>query len=397
MSEDMQKRFDGALKRFVTAMKNEKPDRVPVRMYAAEFVAEYAGYNIQEVTHDYDKAFIATRKAAKELGWDATVPNMIYAWGGLVDHFGQKYYKLPGIELPTNVGFQYIEPVDEEGAYMKADEYDQLIESPTEFLANVWIPRISENLVGLGEPSTYRNNMAWLKGGISMMHYDAETGRNIGLLQSEAGTVCAVSGILKAPFDILADKLRGFRQVAYDTYRQPDKVLKAVEALTPYLFQNAMYYADPNENLPVGLWLHRGTLFSDEMYQKFFWPTLKEILIELYKNGHQTMWYGEGNWQQWLKYTKELPDGCIIYHVDQEDIFEAHKALGDKFCISGGIPNDLLAFGTPQEVKDCCKKIIQTVGKDGGYILDASAIMQNDAKVENVRAITEAALEYGVY
>jgi uroporphyrinogen-III decarboxylase len=397
MSKNMEKLYQEKLKRYVTAMNNKKPDRVPQRIIAAEFIAKYAGYTIQEITHDYNKAFEATRLCAKDFQWDATSVNAIYAWGGLIDHFGQKYYALPGIDLPTDVGFQYIEPVDEEGAYMKEDEYDQLIESPTEFLANTWIPRISENLVGVGECNTYRNNVAWLKGGIAMMHYFTELGNAVALLKSEAGCVFCLAGILKAPFDILADKLRGFRQVCYDVYKQPKKVLAANEALTPYLFQNAMFHADPNKQLPIGLYLHRGTYFSEDMYKKFFWPTLKEILVELYNNGHQTLWYGEGDWGRWKKYTAELPDRCIIYHVDHEDIFEAHKVLGDKFCISGGIPNDLLAFGTPEQVKEYCKKVITTVGRDGGYIMDASAAIGADTKIDNVRAMTEAIMEYGVY
>jgi len=396
MVEDMEKKYRDSFNRYIKAMKNEKPDRVPMRVLAAEFVAKYSGYTVQEVTYDYNKAYEATALCAKDFMWDAANPNQIYEWGGLIDHFGQKYYKLPGRELPPNIGFQYIEPVDEEGAYMKEDEYDRLIENPTEFLANVWIPRISSQLTDVGEPNTYRNNMTWLKGGIALMDYVQSFSYAFGLFK-KSGCAFALSGILKAPFDILADKLRGFRQVSYDVYRQPEKVLAACEALTPYLYQNAIYTADPEGKLPVGLWLHRGTLFSEDMYKKFFWPTLKEILIQLYKEGHQTLWYGEGDWQRWLKYTAELPDGCIIYHVDKEDIFEAQKALGDKFCISGGIPNDLLAFGAPSEVKEYCSKVIKTIGKDGGYILDASAIMQSDARIENVKAMTEATLEYGVY
>ena len=388
--------YEASFNRYVKAMKNEKPDRVPMRILAAEFVAKYSGYTVQEVTYDYNKAYEATALCAKDFKWDAANPNQIYLWGGIVDHFGQRYYKLPGRELSPDVGFQYVEPVDEAGAYMKEDEYNQLIESPTEYLANVWIPRISGNLSEIGQPNTYSNNMAWLKGGISLMTYIQSFSYAFELFR-KAGCCFAVAGILKAPFDIIADKLRGFRQVSYDVYRQPDKVLAACEALTPYLYQNALFTADPDNKLPVGLWLHRGTLFSEDMYKKFFWPTLKEILIELYKNGHQTMWYGEGNWQKWLKYTAELPDGCIIYHVDKEDIFEAHKVLGSKFCISGGIPNDLLAYGKPEEVKEYCKKVIQTVGKDGGYILDASAIMQSDASIDNVKAMTEAVFEYGEY
>jgi hypothetical protein len=61
------------------------------------------------------------------------------------------------------------------------------------------------------------------------------------------------------------------------------------------------------------------------------------------------------------------------------------------------LPNDLLAFGAPDEVRQFCKKLIDGVARDGGYIMDASAIMQNEPKVENIRAMTEFTREYGVY
>ncbi len=397
MEQDMEKLYEERLKRYVTALKNEKPDRVPIRIFAAEFTAKYAGYTSQEVTHQYDKAFRAVRKCSKDFNWDATVINMVYVWGGLVDHFGLRYYKLPGIELPPDIGFQYFEPADEEDAFMKEDEYDMLIESPTEFLANVWMPRISKNVEPIGAPITFRNNMAWLKGGISMMEYFQACGEAVELLKSECGTVSAIAGILKAPFDILSDKLRGFRQVSVDIYRQPEKVEAACEALMPYLLQNAMVTSDPNKQVPVTVWLHRGTMFSKDAYERFFWPTFKEIILKLWKNGIQTLLYAEGDWDKWIKHTAELPEKSIIYHVDKGDIFEIHKQVGEKFAISGGIPNDLLAFGSSDEVKDYCKKVIQIVGKDGGYIMDAGAIVQSDAKIENIKAITEATLEYGEY
>ena len=48
-------------------------------------------------------------------------------------------------------------------------------------------------------------------------------------------------------------------------------------------------------------------------------------------------------------------------------------------------------------MRDACRKVIEGVAQDGGYIMDASAIIQNDAKVANLRAMTEATREYGVY
>ena len=56
----------------------------------------------------------------------------------------------------------------------------------------------------------------------------------------------------------------------------------------------------------------------------------------------------------------------------------------------------LLHAGTPQEVKDYCKKLIDVVGKDGGLIIAPKSVL-DDAKPENVRAMIAFTKEYGVY
>ena len=61
------------------------------------------------------------------------------------------------------------------------------------------------------------------------------------------------------------------------------------------------------------------------------------------------------------------------------------------------VPNVMLTYGSPDEVKACCRKLIETIGAEGGYLMDASAIIQNDARIENLKAMTDATLEYGVY
>jgi uroporphyrinogen-III decarboxylase len=395
----MEKLYQERLDRYVTAMQNEKPDRIPIRPFAAEFAGAYAGYTCQEVTHDMNLAFEAVRKCAADFNWDAVVPNMVFVWTGLVDATGTKYYTKPGIDSPPDSAFQYLEPGQYEEPFMRENEYDMLIEDPTAYLANVWMPRISEDIVGIGEPSTYRNNLAWLKGGLGMLSYFAGLGDQAARLRAESGTVSAIAGALKAPFDIIADKLRGYRALCEDVFRQPDKVEKAVEALMPHMKFNALSGADPDKKVPVTVWLHRGSIpfLSPQVFERFYWPTLKQIIIDMFEIGHQTLFYAEGNWNPNLKYIAELPERSIIYHVDKGDVFEVHEAVGDKFCLSGGIPNELLAFGTPDEVRDYCKKVIDGVAKDGGYIMDAGAIIQQDAKPENMKAMTDFTVEYGVY
>jgi len=139
MSKSKEELYQERLKRYTKAMKNEKPDRIPIRPFVAEFTALYAGYTCQEVTHDYEKAFLAVRKCAADFDWDAIVGNMVYVWTGLTQAINLTYYAVPGIDIPPDVGFQYREPPEEE-AFMKSEEYDDLIKDPTGYLFNIWLP-----------------------------------------------------------------------------------------------------------------------------------------------------------------------------------------------------------------------------------------------------------------
>ena len=394
----MEELYAERLKRYTTALRNEKPDRIPIRPFVAEFAAKYAGFTAQEVTHDFEIGFEAARRCAVDFDWDAAVGNMVYVWTGLTQAIGLEYYAAPGIQIPPDTGFQYIEPPDEK-AHMRADEYDQLIEDPTGFLFNVWLPRVSGDVCAEGEVVTPRNNLSFLKGGMAMLSYFQSFGVQAERLRRESGTVSALAGILKAPFDIIADKLRGYKGLCFDLFRQPDKVQAACEALMPHLLHVAMSGAVPDRIVPVGLWMPRGCVpfLSPEQFVRFFWPTLKEIIEALWADGIQTLFYAEGDWNANLGLVATLPEGSIVFHADRGDINEIHAALGEKFCLSGGIPNDVLALGTPEEVRDRCRKVIDSVAKEGGFIMDACAIMQNDARVENVRAMTEFTREYGVY
>jgi hypothetical protein len=366
VNSDMERLYEERLARYVTAMRNEKPDRIPIRPFVAEFTAQYAGFTCQEVTHDFNKAFLAVRKCAADFDWDAVVANMVYVWTGLTQAIGLKYYGIPGIDLPADMPFQYKEP-PEEKAFMKADEYDELIKDPTGFLYNFWLPRVSADVSAAGEATTYRNHLALVKGGMAMMQYFSAFGPQIELLKTECGTVSAIAGILKAPLDILADKLRGYVGLCIDLTERPKKVLQACEALVPHLYHVALTTADPSKQVPVGFWMHRSCVpfVSPDQFESHYWPTLKPMVEELWRNGHQTLFYAEGDWDYHLDRFAELPDLSIVYHVDRGDIFEARRKLGRKFCISGGIPNDLLAIGSPDDVRSYCRKVIDGVADDG--------------------------------
>ena len=390
--------YQERLSRYVTAMRNERPDRVPIRPFVAEFTAKYAGYSCQEVAHDYTKAFEAVIRTAKAFDWDAVVPNMVYVWTGLAQAIGLRYYGIPGLGIPYDSGFNYIEP-SEDQAFMRADEYDALIADPTAFLYNTWLPRVSAEAAEPGRPNTYRNNLSLVKGAMAMLSYFYAFGPQIDRLRTECGTVSAIAGIFKAPFDILADKLRGYIGLTLDMHTQPQKVLQACEALMPHLCHIGLGTADPAKRVPIGFWMHRGCVpfINPKQFASHQWPTLKPIIEEFWKHGHQTLFYAEGKWHHHFDAFRELPERSIIFHCDQDDLFLAHRKLHDKFALSGGIPNVLLSFGTAEEVRGFCRRVLEEVAQPGGYIMDAGAIMQNDTSIENLQVMTATAREYGGY
>ena len=138
--------YSARLARYVTAMRNGMPDRVPLRPFAAEITAQYAGFTCQEVTHDYRKAFEAVIRCCRDFDWDAAVPNMVYVWTGLTQAAGLRYYGVPGIDVGPDVCFQYREPPSED-AFMQREEYDELIEDPDALpLRNLAAARLGRSL-----------------------------------------------------------------------------------------------------------------------------------------------------------------------------------------------------------------------------------------------------------
>lgn len=390
--------YQERLKRYTTALRNGKPDRVPIRPFVAEFTAKYCGMDCQQVTQNYELAFDAALRTAGELGWDAAVANMVYLWGAISQVLGTRYYAVPGVNLDRDTGFQYLEP-SEDDSFMQPDEYDALIADPTGFLLNVWIPRTNKRVSGPGQKATEAGNLAMLKAGIAVYKYFNAFPAQAQRMRREAGVVSAISGILKAPLDILADKLRGYVGLTMDLFERPDKVLAACEALSPHLLHTALSGADPDRNVPISIWMHRGCVpfVNPEQFQRFYWATLKPIVEAIWAQGVQTLFYAEGKWAYHWDAFLELPAGSIIYHCDRDDPIAARRKLGSKFAISGGVPNELLSYGTPEQVRARVRQVIDGAARDGGFIMDASAIVQNDATVENIVAMTEATLEFGQY
>jgi uroporphyrinogen-III decarboxylase len=144
--------------------------------------------------------------------------------------------------------------------------------------------------------------------------------------------------------------------------------------------------------------LHKGAdgFMSDEQYETFYWPTLKQVILGLIEAGCVPFPCAEGEYNSRLKYLTELPAGQTLWMFDQTDLVKAKEIIGNTICILGNLPASLLKVGRPEEVQEYCKKMIDTVGKNGGYIM-ANGSFIDEADADNLKTMIDFTREYGVY
>jgi uroporphyrinogen-III decarboxylase len=104
----------------------------------------------------------------------------------------------------------------------------------------------------------------------------------------------------------------------------------------------------------------------------------------------------EGDYTSRLEYLLELPKGKVLAQMDTTDMFKAKVVLKGHVCIRGNVPCSLLQIGTVQQVKDYCKRLIDEIGVDGGFIMSPRSSI-DEVKPENLMAMVEFTREYGVY
>ena len=215
----------------------------------------------------------------------------------------------------------------------------------------------------------------------------------------DVGCPVNAAGMLQAPFDAVSDFLRGMQGTMLDMFRQPDKLIQATEKILSRTLQTISAFPPPTEeDNRIFMPLHRGSdgFMSLKQFEKFYWPGLRTVILALVDAGYIPGIFFEGNWTARLEYLLELPRGKVLGHFDSTDIFRAKEILGGHMCIRGNVPSSILETGTPDDVKNYCKTLIDVVGKDGGLIVCPRSSM-DAAKPENLKAMIDFTREYGVY
>lgn len=414
-STEAEKAYEERVKRLIAVIKLEEPDRVPVICHSGFVPATYSGYTIKEVMYDSEKLTTAWNKYMDDFDHDVLPDAALVMSGEAMETVGAKMSKWAGCGLPDNASFQYVET-----EVLKADEWDYFENDLSDFNLRVMLPRTYK----AAEPFAQLPPLAMLGGyGIPMglgtfASPDVRSGfeafakaEKIGaewykaiLAIENRGLSMGLPNFFKfeiaagAPLDAIAAGLRGTRGTVMDMFQQPERIFsymeKQVEMANRFLRMMGISSGPPVRFIP----LHRGAdgFMSEEQFNTFYWPYLKRVVEGYVNEGLVPLLFAEGGYNSRLEIIRDLPAGGVIWYFDQTDLVRAKEILGDRACIMGNVPTSLMVTGSAGDVKDHCKKLINEVGKGGGYIL-APGATSDEAKTDNLRAMHEAAMEYGRY
>ncbi|MCP4752088.1 MAG: hypothetical protein GY866_14425 [Proteobacteria bacterium] len=406
-------------KRFNDAVSLKKPDRVPVvPLVAHYFPTKVKGVSNRDAMFEYDTFYKIFKEMTLELDIDMALNGQGLLPGKNMQALGLNQLEWPGGKLDDDLPFQFVEK-----EYMKADEYDEFLADPDGFtMTRIW-PRISKTLEPLGQtmipPLHWMSNgyLLTVLGGITVgnpqmiemleklvelgkaaMEYNSKSGNYVSEMK-ELGYPMSFGGMSEAAYDWVSDFLRGMRGIMLDMFRMPDKLLATIDLFVNMSLTIGIMGAQSTGNPRVFIPLHRGSdgFMSNEQYAKFYWPGLKTLITGLVDAGLTPVPFFEGDYTSRLEFLAELPKGKVAAHFDIIDRKKAKKIIGDTLCFWGNVPASLMVSGTPQQVKDDVKELIDIFGDNGGLIIDSSISIPDEAKLENVKAMVEAAHEYGVY
>lgn len=419
MTEQFSEKYKAKLKRLADATVLEKPDQVPIAGATLYFPAKYAGIDYHTMFYDNEKYAEAAERFALDFDWDGTCflrsfesvtlglslaasnPGVainvavasVLGGGFTHDILKDNYSSHPGRELHENDESQFII----KDTFMEIDEYDQFIENPFGFLSETIVPRVYNSLSNPGSADSIT----------SLVTLGQELGTTLQQVVSFTGRIVKADcppwyvALAPNPLDYLGAFVRNFDKLLIDLYRVPEKVKKICEILAPVLVEvgkatgQLSYELTGSKRIFCPVWYN--TYLSPEMFKEFHWTYLKYMSEELIKAGFTPLFSFQGEHDHLLETVLDMPEGKVIAWFDKTDPRKAKKVLGEHSCIAGGVAPSLLIGGTPEKVDEEVKTIIDDMKESRGFIYTMPFNAIGSAKVENVKAMTNAVRKYGKY
>jgi len=189
--------------------------------------------------------------------------------------------------------------------------------------------------------------------------------------------------------------LRGMANLMIDMLEAPAWVHELLDAIVAFdlgLIEEVSRY-DIDAVMFGDDWGHqRGLLFGAPLWRRFIKPRLALLYGAVHKADKAVLIHSCGKVQELFPSLIDL--GLDVFNPFQPEVMDLGRIkseFGADLSFYGGMSiQRILPFGTPQQVRDEARRLMDEIGRGGGFIIAPSHDMPGDAPLENMVAFIEA-------
>jgi uroporphyrinogen decarboxylase len=138
-------------------------------------------------------------------------------------------------------------------------------------------------------------------------------------------------------------------------------------------------------------------VISPQMYEQFARPYQERLVRELAAEGIFTVIHICGDTTRIVESLGTYPF-CGFELDYKTDAALAKRTAGAGHVLFGNIdPSGIIARGTPEQVREAARSLIEIWKPGGGFVLNAGCAIPASTPPENLRALVDAAEEFGRY
>ena len=370
---------------------NKIPARVPVTgglsFYA---MAQYAGVDPREAYWDVSLLENATDELC------STIPSDGYLLNRAILN-PNKYQALGSISVVMGSNGFMQHPNTH---MMEPEDYDEFIKDPYATIVETCVPRVYKSL-------DFKNDPARAMAAISQSLQISGVANNAYLTLHKKMTEkygypqpAAGGNNGYAPLDIMTDQLRSFSGMSIDIRRDKGKVKAALDAVYPLNYKKIIPQdlSKYTRNATVRYPLHMATFMREKDFKELWWSYWHRQITDYASLGVRAEAFLEDDWTRYIDYLQDTPTGTYFtFEYGDTKLFK--EKLGNKYILGGGFPLRHLTTCTKSEVIDKTKEWLDIMMPGGQYTFsfDKGALVLADVNIENLRAVMETVVSYGVY
>jgi len=363
--------------RLYAAISHKKTDRISCAPMIESYASRFSDISNSVFFHDKEKALSAFTEIKNTYPvWDVQRSIYFIHYGEYQDKIGLLKCKRPGIELPADYEYQI-----DEYETMSREDYQIILNKGYKAYIETFFSKVydsSKEEIELAEQKALDLHRLEIDNAISHEQ------------------IFLYGAHIYFPISYFSN-LRSFPEFIRDMYKVPELLCEAISIAIDASIEEAINMVRKTGIPRVFIGINRisSQFFSYSAFEKFVWPFIERFVLQLVKRDITPILHLDSDWTKNLSYFQTLPKHKIIIELDgSTDIFLAKKLLGNRICLLGDVSASLFTLGTPLQIEQYCKTLLNEIGHDGGFILGSGCTLPHNARHENVAAFFNTLTQY---